>query len=74
MQVNQTQSSTVHVQNQINSIDNINNIDKPNIKINRRKSVLHQVLENSLIEKDTGNDTSLQVAEWMKLNSYNVNI
>lgn len=48
--------------------NNSKNNDKLN-KINRRKSVLHQVMENSLIEKDNDNDTSGQISEWMKLKS-----
>lgn len=53
---------------QRNTVGHGNYIDNQN-KINRRKSVLHQVMENSLIEKDNDNNTSGQVSDWMKLKS-----
>jgi len=45
------------------------NIYNKKDKIYNRKSVLHHVMENSLIEKDNDKDASGQVSEWMKLKS-----
>jgi len=62
MKVNRSEHLAASQENNSKNNDNLN-------KINRRKSVLHQVMENSLIEKDNDNDTSGQISEWMKLKS-----